>query len=203
MSFSLRRTSRLQNSFPQPLARTGTLLLLIAAALALLAPAAPAATSCERKVIDDWYDNGRVDQIYPTQCYRGAIKSLPTDVLDYSSARNDILRALAFARRGEQDPGRSGATTPAATTPEPTETTKPTPTPKPTPKPTPTPGLTATIDTGPDFTDAAPTVSSTSSSSSVPVPLIVLGGLAVLLCAGGVAAYLVRRFRGGDEPPLA
>jgi len=163
-------------------------------ALVALAAPATAAKSCERQVIDDWYDNGRVDRLYPTKCYRDAIKSLPTDVLDYSSAKNDILRALAYRQRGQADPGKDGGsttTTPTPTTPEPT--TPPTDSEPRTPAPTePEP-------TTPDpFTDAAPPGGS---SSSVPVPLIVLGGLAVLLCAAGVAGYLTRRFRGSGEPP--
>jgi hypothetical protein len=39
-----------------------------------------------------------------------------------------------------------------------------------------------------------------SDSSSVPVPLIVLGGLAVLLFAAGGAGYLSRRSRGQATP---
>jgi hypothetical protein len=166
--------------------------------LVVLASPATAAKSCERQVIDDWYDNGRVDRLYPTTCYRDAIKSLPTDVLDYSSAKNDILRALAYRQRGQADPGRGGAsttTTPTTPTPDPTTPDPTTPTGSEATTPAPTEPEPTTPDT---LTDAAP---AGESSSSVPVPLIVLGGLAVLLCAAGVAGYLTRRFRGGGEPP--
>lgn len=174
--------------------RTAALLAVAAAALFVVAGPATAAKSCEQQVIDDWYDNGRVDkQVYEAKCYRDAIRSLPTDVLDYSSAKNDILRALSFAQRGERDPGRTATTstptdttptTPAPTTPEPTTST---------PEPPPT-----TTDT-PDVTVAAP---AGESASSLPIPLIVLGGLALLLLSAGVAGYLTRRFRGGGEPPV-
>jgi uncharacterized protein involved in exopolysaccharide biosynthesis len=39
----------------------------------------------------------------------------------------------------------------------------------------------------------------TSGPSSVPVPLLVLGGLAVLLLAAGSAGYLRRRMNGDDD----
>jgi hypothetical protein len=179
------------------LVRAAVVLALAAVTLGALATAAPAAKSCEQQVIDDWYDNGRVDkQVYDAKCYRGAIRSLPTDVLDYSSAKNDILRALAFAQRGQPDPGKTPGTAP--TTPDPT-TEQPT-TPDTTPATTvEDPPLSSAPETETEITAAAP---EGESASSVPIPLIVLGGLAILLFAAGVAGYLTRRFRGGDEPPL-
>ena len=180
--------------------RIARLALLVAclAALGALAGPAPAAKSCERQVIDDWYDNGRVDRIYKAECYRKAIKSLPTDVLDYSSAKADIERALAFAQRGKPDPGKGGVTTPPTATPTTPGPTTPEPTTPTTTVDTLPPQTTPPPDTG-ERTEAAP---SGEDSSSVPIPLLVLGGLAVLLFAAGAAGYLARRFRGGAEPPL-
>jgi hypothetical protein len=178
------------------LVRAAVVLALAVVALGALASAAPAAKSCEQQVIDDWYDNGRVDkQVYDAKCYRGAIRSLPTDVLDYSSAKNDILRALAFAQRGQPDPGKTASTTP--TTPDPA-TQEPT-----TPDTTPAPTVEDPPETAPETeTEITAAAAEGESASSVPIPLIVLGGLAILLFAAGVAGYLTRRFRGGDEPPL-
>jgi len=178
------------------------------AAFGVLAGPASAAKPCERQVIDDWYDNGRVDQIYKAACYRAAVKILPTDVIDYSSAKDDILRALSFAVRGADDPGQSGGTgttptTPSAAPPPPvsTETTA-----KPLPKPTETTDTTDATETVDGVTEAVP-AADTASSSSLPIPLLVLGGLAILLFAAGAAGYLSRRFRangpGGDPPASA
>jgi hypothetical protein len=171
-------------------------------ALGMFASPAAAAKPCERQVIDDWYDNGRVDQIYKAECYRKAVRILPTDVIDYSSAKDDILRALSFALRGAADPGDSGsstATTPTTTPAQTTPTTTAGPATKPKPKPAQT---TATEETVGELTEALPAADS--SSSSVPIPLLVLGGLAILLFAAGTAGYLSRRFRangpGGDPP---
>jgi hypothetical protein len=73
--------------------------LAASAGVALAAPAvASAATPCWKRLINDWYD-GRIDQAYPVRCYRQAIKNLPEDVKAYSSAREDIQRALLAAFR--------------------------------------------------------------------------------------------------------
>ena len=81
-------------------------LAALAALLAVLAVAAPAgaAASCGRQVIDDWYDDGRVDGTYALHCYDDAIEALPRDVRDYSSAKEDIERALQARLRGEPAP---------------------------------------------------------------------------------------------------
>ena len=72
-----------------------TLLLVSAAAVLALAMAAPAAAeSCGQKVIDDWYADGVVNKVYALHCYRDALKLLPDDVQTYSSAPDDINRAL-------------------------------------------------------------------------------------------------------------
>ena len=155
---------------------------LIAFAAAVACPS-EAATSCARKVVDDWQGNGQVDRIYPFHCYRDAIRSLPVDVVDYSNAKEDILRALAFARRGKPDPGPAGGLRPTAD--DPTETTE-------TPHVPDEPGEAI-----------ASTLVDTSSASSVPVPLLILGGLSILLLAAGGASHLGRRYRTRREgsPP--
>jgi hypothetical protein len=163
-------------------------------------PAIAKAKSCADQVIADWYDDGRVGKIYPLHCYTEAIAKLPPDVLDYSNAKEEIGRALAFAKQGKPDPGGSdpspGSTGPTNTSS--TETTTRTTTGKTTSTPT-------TVDTDTTSTVVPPT--DTSGPSSVPVPLLVLGGLAVLLLAAGSAGYLRRRMNGGDDgdgtPPAA
>ena len=56
------------------------------------APAA-AGTPCWKQVLNDW-SNGRAIGHYPLHCYREAIRNLPEDLRDYSSAADDILAAL-------------------------------------------------------------------------------------------------------------
>jgi len=54
---------------------------------------ASASTPCWKVLINDWLD-GRIDQLYAVHCYRDAINHLPADIEEYSSARQDINRAL-------------------------------------------------------------------------------------------------------------
>ncbi len=138
--------------------------------------------SCADQVIGDWFDDGQVDKIYPLECYRQAIKNLPPDLLIYGNAEEEIGRALAFAKQGKSDPGGKG----------------PTP-------PTTGPGKTGPGKTGPGTTETSTQTTDTSGPSSLPIPLLVLGGLAVLLLAAGSAGYLRRRLGSDDDgtPPAS
>lgn len=182
--------------------RLSFLLLALGLALTTLALAGPATAApkgCADAVISDWYGDGRVDKVFPLPCYQQAIRSLPVDVLDYSNAKQDILRALAFARKGKNDPGPSGGNETASEDPDPQSNgdsgdpgTKPKPTTTTPPRPVPQ-------GTG---SEAAGEVD-TSGPSSLPIPLLILGGLALLLLAAGGAGYLSRRAQARREggPP--
>ena len=52
------------------------------------------ATPCWQTVVTDWSD-GRIDGTYPMGCYRQALQAMPEDIRLYSSAVDDIQRALA------------------------------------------------------------------------------------------------------------
>jgi hypothetical protein len=187
-SVSCRRTIGL----PLRLAPVAALLVL----LAVVAPAG-AAPSCGRQVIDDWFDNSRVDRTYPLHCYDDAIELLQPDVRDYSNAEEEITRALQRRARTVPPP-------PATTNPDPAdspdEVVGPGKKPRRPPK-----QPTTTADDPPEIESppiAAPPVSGTS-ASSVPIPLLVLSGLALLLIAGGSAGYIVRRHQGRNtQPPV-
>ena len=101
--------------------RVGALIVIAAAAFTLAVAPSPGVAgsldACAQRVIRDWYTGGRIDGAYPLACYRAAIRALPDDVLQYSNADQDIRRALAFARRGQNDPGNK-ATAPATRVPE-------------------------------------------------------------------------------------
>jgi hypothetical protein len=184
--------------------RLGLLLVALVVVSGVSSRQAPAKTpSCADQVIADWYDDGRVGKIYPLHCYREAIAKLPPDVLDYSNAKEEIGRALAFAKQGKPDPGGTDPTPTTDTTgtpPTKTSTTKTSTTKTSTTK-------TSTTKTTPTGTTATTSTTDTSGPSSVPVPLLVLGGLAVLLLAAGSAGYLRRRMGGDDAdgtpPPAA
>jgi len=171
-------------------------LAVVAAALvAAVARPAPAlsATPCWKTLLADWYD-GRIDKAYPLHCYEDAIHHLPADVQTYSSARDDILRALQSAKARLERSGHAvtpntpvppgpGSSTKNPTTPSGTGTTPD--------SPTPSPGR----DQGKGLSHLADRLNP-SSPSSLPLPLLVLGALALLLVAAGGAGLLVRRHQG-------
>jgi hypothetical protein len=61
---------------------------------AAAAPAPVLTSTCESRLLRDWGD-GRIDGAYPVACYQAALRSLPTDLEVYSSARDDIAQALS------------------------------------------------------------------------------------------------------------
>ena len=170
------------------------MLVVVAAALAVLAVASPAgaAQSCGRAVIDDWYDNGRVDGTYALHCYDDAIEILPRDVRDYSSAKDDIQRALQNRKRGEPAPPAQTDPTPGVVPPTETDGTDTTDTSS-------TPPSGGSDDPPTENTAGSPV--DTESASSVPIPLLILAGLALLLIAGGSAGYVIRRVQARRIPP--
>jgi hypothetical protein len=166
---------------------------LILLTLTVAGPAA-GASSCAKRVIDDWYDNGRVDGTYPVHCYDDAIDALPRDVRDYSSAKDDIQRALQARLRGEDAP-------PATDDPSPEEATEDDD----------GDGIVNAEDPAPNTPNSGDpgegevigSEVDTASSDSVPVPLLVLAGLALLLVAAGSIGYLVRRLQARRVSPPA
>ena len=158
---------------------------------AWITPAAAAAKSCGRQILDDWSD-GRIDATYPLRCYADALELAPRDLLDYSTLEDDIDRALTAATRGK----------PAGLNRDPIVAVPQLPSePRALPKRVTT--MAGTEDPVPTAPEAAPQLDESESASAVPLPLLVLAGLALLLVAGGSVGYLFRRYRGGDAPPPA
>jgi hypothetical protein len=184
------------------------LVLALSAVAALsFAGTATAATKCGLAVLDDWYDNGRIDKIYPLNCYEEARDAIPKDIGPYVDAEEVITRALQSALRGNLDPGgcdpsADGSADDCARQPgggtngnggSGNE------------------GNGSDPNSDPDAEDpgqVAPDVD-TSSPSSVPIPLLVLGGMSILLLGAGGLGYLSRRRQAahaddvGDDDPLA
>jgi hypothetical protein len=172
----------------------------VVAALSLLAsvPAADAGSleDCAQRVIRDWYSGGRIDKVYPLPCYRGAIRALPDDVLQYTDATHDIERALAQARHGQLD--RPDRSEPAPVNPAPTPPVEPPrpapvktekrPVAKAVPKQVPTRRV-------PDGARVASGTAPAGRDGGVPYPLIVLAVLAPVLLLSGLVGALARRGR--------
>ena len=85
--------------------RTPLVLLLlglsVVAALSVAGSAsAGLTTKCGQQVLADWYDNGRIDKLYPLNCYEEAIDEIPSDIGPYVDAEDVITRALQGALHG-------------------------------------------------------------------------------------------------------
>lgn len=68
-------------------------LFALLAAVAIAPATASAKEECWRTLVDDWSD-GAISNLYPISCYRQALANMPEDVRIYSSASDDINRAL-------------------------------------------------------------------------------------------------------------
>jgi hypothetical protein len=143
-------------------------------------PATAAAPPCWKLVINDWYD-GRIDNVYPVRCYREAINHLPEDVETYSSAKDEINRAMLAAIRHDRD-GTGGVPTAGAE------------------------GSTASGSQGPSGGQPEGGILSRlldaigpSNAESVPLPLLILGGIAVLLLAMAGGSFVAKRIQARRE----
>jgi hypothetical protein len=176
------------------------LALSVVASLSV-ASTASATTKCGQQVLADWYDNGRIDKLYPLNCYEEAIDGIPDDIGPYVDAEEVITRALQGALHGEVvqggcDPSTDGSKDDCSRVAGGGSN-----------------GGSAGGgggDSDGDSTatgDDVPNVD-TSSPSSVPIPLLVLGGMSILLLGAGGLGYLSRRRHAahadefGDDDPL-
>jgi hypothetical protein len=157
------------------------LALLVGLVAATASPASAAGnTPCWKRVINQWLDNKPINESYKPTCYRQALKHVPEDLRDYSDITDAIAAALQNALRGTKIGGPDGGG--ANTSPGGAST-----------------GGSNSAANPRTLQNAAPDRSyyrraidnlGTTSADSLPIPLLVLGGLgtALLLSAGGLAA---------------
>jgi len=172
----------------------GVLVVVSAVASGMAAGSTPA--PCWKLLLGEWY-TGKITSTYKPKCYREAIAHLPVDVQVYSSARQDI-EAAEFAAAHHKPIPPERTTLPAATTtsgrtkttPRGTKTTTPvvtTTTPTESNPPKKKHGIAGILD---DLTPGNP--------QSFPLPLLVLGALAILLVIAGGAGMVWQRAHPGD-----
>ena len=175
------------------------LLLLLAAAI--VAPlvagysAAPAqaARDCGHSVLNDYLPDSVVNRAFPARCYRKAISYLQVDQKIYGEAEDDLRRAmhLALLQRGrragspDDDPiipgaagrgpgnpaARAGGGVPGAG------------------------GGAAGAEEPKGFIHRAIDWLGPGSADEIPLPLLVLGALALLLLLGALASFFARRIQ--------
>src|SRR5579862_2977116 len=141
-------------------------------------------STCWKQVINDWENNGRIDNVYAPPCYTQAIQHLNQypDIKGYSNIIQDIQAALFSVLHEE---GRDGGDGPSGPTASPTGSSGPT--------------IPKKSDSGPVnwLSDhLAP-----GNAQSVPLPLLVLGGLAVLLLLAAAGTWFARRVQTNRQKP--
>jgi hypothetical protein len=167
---------------------------LVAAAALVSVPvatAAPAATqtatgTCWKDVVNDWLNNQpNLKGTYAIPCYTQAIQHLSSypDISQYSSAIDDIHRALLIALHQDRGGGPgsfTGSSGPSSNGPGSSSTLGATKQTKSHNR-----GIVARIskDLGPG------------NAQSIPLPLLVLGGFAVLLLLTALVTWLLRRMQ--------
>jgi hypothetical protein len=167
-------------------------LLAIAAAFGVTQPAqARSMSTCSKALIHDWYVDGRVDKTYPVHCYREALKQIPEDQIIYGTLRDDLNRALQSVIRNHD--GHVEANTPVP------------------------PfggggggagggGGSSGGGGGGGIFHWVANALGPSTADSIPIPLLVLGGLALALMAAAGISLLARRMqarRAAADPPPA
>jgi len=157
------------------------LLVVLLAAVAIPGTASASGVPCRNKVFNDWYPDGKIASTYAVSCYRDALKHIPPDAAIYSSLSDDIRAAMRAAIRrshGLAAPAVVGHGAKAVGAGS-------------------VMGTTASVTTAAPPSDPAPTHSDgvVATASNAPLPILVLGGLALLLVAAGALGAGVRHVR--------
>ena len=164
--------------------------LVLAAVSATSVPAVSAAVPCRDRIYNDWYPDGKIKTTYPIACYRDAIKHVRSDARTYSSLVDDIRSAMqgALARlNGHTVPAEIGKGGHAP--PTPSSALHSSKSQKPPHDPSSSQPVSNTLPT------STVAIGKTDGGGGIPVPLLVLGGLALLLAAVGAAGVVARRRR--------
>jgi hypothetical protein len=158
------------------------LTLLAALALAGGVSANAAAQPCWKQVLNDWHDDGRIDGVYPASCYQEALKHVPEDVLAYSSFPDDVKRARQEMLRVRRLQGLEKTAGDSRETPNSRRIQEREPQTE-----------AGSRDEGP--IDSALNRLGSKDADSLPLPLLVLAGLAAALMVAGGAGLAHRKLQ--------
>lgn len=165
--------------------------VVLLGALLAAVPSAGAA-NCGKQLINEYFFSGHL-KYHTQECYASALKQVDPDARMYSGIMGAIRAARARDKAADAKANQPDVA-PVDTTPVDTVPTTPIDTLPVTTAPLPTetvePTITAEARTGAVQTQAA--VDTSSSQPSVPLPVIVLGGLAALLMLVGLGGLAVR-----------
>jgi hypothetical protein len=155
------------------------LLSLFAMFVVALPAQAHAAIPCRNQIFNDWYADGKIASTYSHACYVDALQHIPPDAKVYSNLGEDITAAMrASVRRseGKSVPKQIGHGFKAQNVI----------------------AVSATETVSHDPSNGETTASGggiVSSASSAPLPILVLGGLAIALAAAGAIGTGVKYAR--------
>lgn len=156
-------------------------LLLLATLLVVVlpGPANAAGSPCRNKVVADWYRDGKIASTYPLGCYRDALKHIPADADIYSSLRDDVRAAMRAATRRSEglsaplEVGHGAKATGAGSVK----------------------AALVSIDASKKVPRDAGSTGVVATASNAPLPILVLGGIALALAAAGAIGMGVRHAR--------
>jgi len=166
-------TGRLKAIRPARLIAASVAVVFAVLALTVSAPSASAQTPCWKQIQDDWVDDGIIQGVYPLHCYGEAIKHVPNDLAQYTGIIDDITAARQQAARGVRTTQAHGG--PSSS--EPTSND-------------PSSGV---------YNSALDKLGPTN-SDSLPLPLLILAGLALIMVAAGGAGLATRHLRARKTP---
>ena len=184
--------------------RASVRIVIVAACLLLVGTAQASAANCGAKLIDEYFNTGRIGY-HPQDCYASALKQIDPDARMYSGIMGAIraARARDRARDNAKDARDTPTVDPAPidTVPIDPQPTVPVDT---TAMPTDTAPVDTAIPTLPPEPSSAASVPATqaaaieeAASAGVPLSVAVFAGLAALLTIVGLAGLAVRRLDRG------
>jgi hypothetical protein len=146
--------------------------VLGALALAVAAPPASAKAACWKQIIDEWTNTEHVSSTYPLHCYAEATNHVPEDLAVYTGILDDIAAARLQAARGVRTVQSHDGSTSRVTPDDPSQ------------------GV---------YNSAIDKLGPTN-SDSLPLPLLILAGLALIMVAAGAVGLATRHLRARKTP---
>jgi hypothetical protein len=141
--------------------------------LAITAPPASAKPACWKQIIDDWVDDGVIQNVYPLHCYGEAIKHVPNDLQQYTGIVDDINAARQRASRVRTLAVTHQRPAPADVSPHDPDSSV--------------------------YNSAIDRLGPTN-SDSMPLPLLILASLALIMVAAGAVGLATRHLRARKTP---
>ncbi len=162
-------------------AATAFFLILLVGSASLLAVATPADAAskpkpCWKQLIDDWSTDGQIDGSYSARCVDEALAKVPEDIRAYSNFEEQAKAARQAASRSLQGPIVSGSNSDGSSDARQPREREP--------------------NTAKDETPVGWALGTRGNNAdSVPIPLLVLLGLAGALITAGGAGFAARKLQ--------